>query len=189
LALLSVTANFFSQSLSCVCAGERLLSFSMKASVRNARYFPALLFFFLAAACYPAAVDSLCQRMVGHWNTDFSASTLPAGFPKLRSQTMELQLVSDKLRCLTERVTLSGERTRSEFTAGFDGKPYPVTGIPDITAVKLTRYRNFVEANFFSGAAPLFGYRLQLSDGTLIVTSLDPATRKVLTAKIVYRRI
>jgi len=48
--------------------------------------------------------------MTGRWKADLNDSILPAGFPQLRSQTMVLQLVSGKLQCSTERVSLDGTK-------------------------------------------------------------------------------
>lgn len=128
--------------------------------------------------------------MMGRWKADLNASVLPAGFPQLHSQTMVLQLVSGKLQCSTERVSLDGNRTRADFIAAFDGKRYPVTGIPEISTVSLHRYRTFIEADFFSASSPVYSYRMSISskDDTLIIISIDPVTRVTLHARIVYRR-
>jgi hypothetical protein len=128
--------------------------------------------------------------IIGAWNADLNASILPSGFPQLRSQRMELRMVSGKLQCSTERITLEGIKTHADFTAAFDGKRYAVTGLPEIATVSLHRYATFIEADFFSGSAPVFSYRMSLSskDDTLIIKSIDPVTRAYLTAKIVYRR-
>jgi len=128
--------------------------------------------------------------LTGNWQADLSASILPAGFPKLRSQTMKLERLPGKLQCVTERVTIEGTKTRAEFSAAFDGKRYPVTGIPEISTVSLHKYREFIEADFFYAQAPVFSYRLWVvkTDDSLIVISIDPVTRKKLHARIVYHR-
>jgi hypothetical protein len=128
--------------------------------------------------------------MMGRWKADLNASVLPAGFPQLRSQTMVLQLVSGKLKCSTERVSLNGTKIRSDFMAAFDGKRYPVTGAPEISTVSLKQYRTFIEADFFSASTPVYSYRMSISskDDTLIIISIDPVTRATLHARIVYRR-
>ena len=126
--------------------------------------------------------------MMGRWQADLNDSVLPAGFPQLRSQTMELHLVSGKLQCSTERVSLEGTKTRADFTAAFDGKRYPVTGITEIATVSLHRYRTFIEADFFSASAPVYSYRMSISskNDTLTIISIDPVTRATLHARIVY---
>jgi hypothetical protein len=126
----------------------------------------------------------------GNWQADLGASTLPTGFPKLRSQTMELEQLPGKLRCITERITIAGTATHAEFTAAFDGKRYPVTGIPEISAVSLYKYPGFIEANFFYGQTPVYSYQLWFErvDDSLIVVSIDPLTKKKLHARIVYHR-
>lgn len=128
--------------------------------------------------------------MTGRWKADLNGSLLPAGFPKLLSQTMVLQLESAKLQCSTERVNLEGKKTRADFTAAFDGKRYPVTGAAEISTVSLHRYRTFIEADFFSASTPIFSYRMSMSskDDTLIIISIDPVTRATLHARIVYHR-
>ncbi len=130
------------------------------------------------------------SELSGKWQADLGASTLPAGFPQLRSQTMDLEQLPGKLRCITERVTIAGAKTRAEFTAAFDGKHYPVTGMQEISSVSLHKYREFVEADFFSAKAPVYSYRMSISrkDDRLIIISIDPVTRATLHARIVYRR-
>jgi len=127
---------------------------------------------------------------MGRWKADLNHSVLPAGFPQLRSQTMVLQLVSRKLQCSTERVSLDGAKTRADFTAAFDGKRYPVTGISEIATVSLRRYPTFIEADFFSAKSPIYSYRMSRygKDDTLTIISIDPMTRAILHARIVYRR-
>ena len=126
----------------------------------------------------------------GSWRADLGASTLPAGFPSLRSQTMHLEEMPGKLRCITERVTVAGASTRAEFTAAFDGKHYPVTGLPEISDVSLHKYPEFIEADFFHDQTPVFSYRMWIVkiDDSLIIVSIDPITRKKLHARIVYHR-
>lgn len=128
--------------------------------------------------------------LTGSWQADLDASTLPAGFPSLRSQTMELEQLPGKLHCVTERVTIAGVKTRAEFAAAFDGKRYPVTGIPEISTVSLHKYPEFIEANFFRDQTPIYSYRLWVVkiDDSLIVVSIDPVTKKKLHARIVYHR-
>jgi hypothetical protein len=146
-----------------------------------------LIALFLLLFVAPVPAD---DPMLGAWKADLTASTLPEGFPKLRSQTMVLQLISGKLRCSTERVSLDGTKTQADFTAPFDGKRYPVTGMPEIASVSLHRYRTFIEADFYSEQVPIYSYRMSISsrDGTLIIISIDPVTRIPLHARIVYRR-
>ena len=128
--------------------------------------------------------------LTGNWRADLKASTLPAGFPKLRSQTMQLEQAGDKLRCVTERVTIADVRTQAEFTAAFDGKRYPVTGMQEISNVSLHRYPDFIEADFFSGQKPVFSYRMWASNkgDTLTIISIEPTTRAELHARILYHR-
>src|SRR5256885_10562941 len=128
--------------------------------------------------------------MMGRWKADLNASVLPAGFPQLRSQTMVLQLASGKLQCSTERANLEGTKSRADFTAALDGKRHPVRGLPGIATVSLHRYPTFIEADFYSATAPVFSYRMSISrgDDTLIIISIDPVTRAILHARIVYRR-
>jgi len=57
------------------------------------------------------SLATFSHSIEGNWSADLKASTLPAGFPQLISQTMELHLVSGKLQCSTERVTVEGKRT------------------------------------------------------------------------------
>lgn len=130
-------------------------------------------------------------RLTGKWQADLAASSLPAGFPQLRSQTMEVEQFPGRLRCVTERVTVAGVRTRSEFTSAFDGKRNPVTGIPEITAVSLHQYPGFIEADFFHDQKPVFSYHLwvEKANNRLIVISVDPVTKKKLHARIVYHRM
>lgn len=98
--------------------------------------------------------------IAGNWSADLAGSTLPSGFPELQSQTMELRFASGKLQCSTERVDRRGTKTHAFFAAAFDGRRYPVSGMPDIF--------DRIHAKVFrlSGGGFLLGHkgRIQLPD-------------------------
>src|ERR1051326_1918328 len=121
------------------------------------------------------------SRLAEDWQADLGASTLPAGFPSLRSQTMHLEQMPGKLRCVAERVTVAGASTRVDFTAAFDGKHYPVIGLPEISDVSLHKYPEFIEADFFHDRTPVFSYRIWIVkiDDSLIIVSIRSEESRV----------
>src|SRR6266849_5118589 len=93
-----------------------------------------------------APADSL----LGEWSMNLAKSRFVAGFPELRSQTMACERHGQGVKCLTVRTPVSGQQTRSEFTANYDGHEYPVTGTPDMNGVSLKRLGSAVVQAVFT---------------------------------------
>src|SRR5205085_2522635 len=128
--------------------------------------------------------------LTGRWAVDFKASEFPPGFPALRSQSMECSGTAGRLQCRTERVTVEGAHSQSQFTAAYDGLQYAVTGAAEISSVSLHLSGNVVDADFFFRDAPVYSYRIEPSSDarSLTIISVDTKTHAPLHAKIVYRK-
>ncbi len=75
---------------------------------------------------------------VGTWTLELAKSKFDPG-PPPKSWTQKNEVVEGGLRQVAEYVNPEGQETRSEFTARFDGKDYPVTGSPGADAIWLKK--------------------------------------------------
>jgi hypothetical protein len=64
---------------------------------------------------------------VGTWRFDAAASKYESG-PAPRDSTRVFERAGDKIRFLHTGVAANGQPFRTEYTAGYDGKDYPVRG-------------------------------------------------------------
>jgi len=97
--------------------------------------------------------------------------------------------VKNELRCSIESVRAGGRSLTGRFSAAYDGKRYPSSGIPGVDEVSLSKVDDFVaDATFSYKGAPVFGYRVIKSDDGryLTIVSVDPLSRKVLSSVIAY---
>jgi len=93
--------------------------------------------------------------------------------------------------CTATRVTANGTASAAHFTARYDGRKYPVTGVPEMNNVVLRRSGHVVIAVFSKGARPIYGYRIEPSaDGMhLTIHSTDPVTYRTLYSIVRYNRV
>lgn len=95
------------------------------------------------------------------------------------------------MACTIESVRTDGRKLVGTFSAPYDGKPHPATGIPDVDQVSLKKLDEFVaDGTFAYQGKPVFGYRaIRSQDGrSLTIVSVDPATRIVGSSVVVYDR-
>ncbi len=95
------------------------------------------------------------------------------------------------IACTTSRVPVNGGASAAHFTARYDGRKYPVTGVPEMDNVALRRSAHAVIAVFNKGAQPIYGYRIEPSaDGRhLTIHSIDPVTYRTLYSIVRYDRV
>ena len=77
---------------------------------------------------------------LGTWKLNLEKSKYGAVPPAPKSSTVTC--VAEKggaFKCTGNGVDAQGQPTHSEYTARYDGKDYPVTGIPEIDTVSLKR--------------------------------------------------
>ena len=64
------------------------------------------------------------------WSLNVAKSTFSSG-PAPKSTTVTLSAAGQGVRAVIDGVGPDGGKVHWEYTANFDGKPYPVTGNPD----------------------------------------------------------
>ena len=95
------------------------------------------------------------------------------------------------MHCVIRSVRADGRAVVGEFAVALDGVGGPVSGIDGVDEVQLSQSRDSVlDATFHWQGRPVFAYRaLRSEDGrSLMIVSVDPITRVVLTTVVVYDR-
>jgi hypothetical protein len=75
---------------------------------------------------------------VGTWKLNVEKSKYSAGQPP-QSSTMKIEAAGQGEKVTTEGVNASGAPTKTEYTAQYDGKDYPLTGSQNADKVALKR--------------------------------------------------
>jgi hypothetical protein len=88
-----------------------------------------------ALAC---AVMRPSDPLAGTWTLSVARSRFSPG-PTPKSITVTFEPVSQGLHVVAEVVSPDGVTARSEYTADYDGKDYPITGVPQVETVSLRR--------------------------------------------------
>lgn len=149
---------------------------------------PSLCLTLMTLSITVAAADPLA----GKWVLNVARTHYGGGADPRKQETFVcLANKEGRLQCTIESLRTDGRKLVGTFAAAYDGKPYPVAGIPDVDQMSLRRVDEFAaDATFSYGGKPVFGYRaIQSDDGrSLTVVSVDPTTRAVLTSVVVYDR-
>jgi hypothetical protein len=125
----------------------------------------------------------------GVWRLDLARTHYSPSADPRREETFSCAPASRGVRCTITSVRADGRRLVGRFAAAYDGRPGPVSGIPDMDRVTLRRSgARAVDATFSDGARPVFGYRAtrSASGDTLTVISVDPVTRRKGESVVVY---
>lgn len=110
---------------------------------------------------------------VGSWHVNVAKSKYSPG-PAPKSQTLKIEAAGKGEKVTSETVSASGEKTVTEYTAEFDGKPHPLKGSPAADMVTLKRIdAHTTERVDSKGGKTVMTYRRVVSkDGkTMTVTS------------------
>lgn len=129
--------------------------------------------------------------LVGEWRLNLGRTHYGPGVDVRRSERLTCASEGSRVRCVIRSVRANGKELVGRFAAAIDGAGSPVTGIPGVDEVRLSRPSNaLLDATFLSGGKPVFGYRaLQSEDGrSLMIISVDPVSRVALTTVVVYDR-
>ena len=139
----------------------------------------------LAASAATLPADPL----VGAWRLDLARTHYGPGADQRKQETFTCEARDSGVTCTVRSIRSNGRALVGRFAAAYDGRAYPVEGIPDVDEVSLRRVDAFVaDATFSYRGKPVFGYRsVRSSNGrSLIVVSVDPVTRRVLNSVVVY---
>ena len=74
----------------------------------------------------------------GTWKMNPAKSNYSPG-PAPKSITVKIASDADNMKLTSDGVDAAGKPTHVEYTAKFDGKDYPITGIPNAETVALER--------------------------------------------------
>ena len=75
---------------------------------------------------------------VGSWQLNVAKSKYTPG-PAPKSQTLKIEAAGKGEKVTSETVSATGDKTTSEYTADYDGKPHPLKGSATADMVTLTR--------------------------------------------------
>jgi len=142
------------------------------------------------ALCLLALTASFAQNPnTGTWKLNEAKSTIPAGVG--RNTTVVYSAAGSDIKVTTDGVNAAGQPAHSEWTGKFDGKPYPVTGDPnvDYRAYKTKGERTLLLANM-KGDKTVSNGKVELAkDGksrTLEITYFAADSKKKTHAKYAY---
>jgi hypothetical protein len=110
--------------------------------------------------------------LVGTWTLNIQRSKFRPGLPP-KSMTVTYDQTPTGLRAVSVVVLRDGTSSRSEYTAGYDGKDYPITGVAQVDAVSLRQIDTLTSERIDKRAGQrVQSYTRQVyADGrTLIVT-------------------
>jgi hypothetical protein len=74
----------------------------------------------------------------GTWKMNPAKSTYSPG-PAPKSITVKIDSEADSIKLSSEGIDAAGNPTHVEYTAKYDGKDYPITGVPNADTVALER--------------------------------------------------
>ena len=109
----------------------------MRRAVRGFRFLPVIVGVaaWVSSGHAPAqAADSI----VGTWTLNVAASTYSPG-PAPKSLTVKFEAAGEGIKSTSDTVAADGSTTRTEYTASYDGKDYPLKGMKDADTVSLKR--------------------------------------------------
>jgi hypothetical protein len=90
------------------------------------------------AALAPSASAQGADPRVGTWKLNVAKSKFSPG-PPPKSLTVTVKPAGKGETVNTEQVTGDGQTIKTEYTADFDSKPYPISGAPNSDTVSLKR--------------------------------------------------
>jgi hypothetical protein len=127
----------------------------------------------LAAALGSAGVAQTPDPNLGTWTLNVAKSKYSPG-PAPKSGTVTFSAAGQGMKAVIDTIGSDGSKTHWEYTANFDGKPYPVTGNPDGDMVIAKRINpNTIETSYtLKGKPTSVNTRAVSADGkTLTVTT------------------
>ena len=119
---------------------------------------------------------------MGTWKLNEAKSKLTAGAP--RNHTVAYSAAGDKVKVTVDGVDGQGKPAHNEWTGGFDGKEYPVTGDPtsDVRVYKRIDDRTLEFTGKKGGSVTVTGRVVVSPDGktrTVTTTGTDAQGAKI----------
>lgn len=128
--------------------------------------------------------------LTGRWILNLARTHYGPGVDTRTKETFTCEATKTApASCQIDSVRTDGRALTAKFAAAYDGKPYPVVGMPDMDRVVLQRVDDSIaDATFSFQGKPVFAYRaFRASDGrSLTIVSVDPVSHAVLNSVVVY---
>ena len=96
------------------------------------------LVFALAGALSLTSLAAQADPVIGTWTLNVAKSTFKPG-PALKSGTVTFSASGKGVHVVADLVDGQGAATHTEYTGNYDGKDYPITGLPTVDVVSLKR--------------------------------------------------
>ena len=131
--------------------------------------------FCLCALSMAVAADN---PFLGTWKLNEAKSHIPSGAAKITSAVYS-PAANDMVTVTTDGVDAKGNPIHTEWTGKFDGKPYPVTGSPDVDnrTMEARGVRTLITSNL-KGVKLVYKGKIEISaDGqsrTVDITGTTP---------------
>ena len=128
---------------------------------------------------------------IGTWRLNVSKTTMSPG-PKPVSSTVTIEASDGGIKQVTEQ-SLGLGASKSEFTARFDGKDYPIRGNPnaDVIALKRVDDRSYEVIGKKGGKVTITSRVTLSADGktrTVVQTGVDAKGQKVINTMVYDRK-
>ena len=141
-----------------------------------------------ASVALPAQAQ---DQGIGTWRLNVSKTTMSPG-PKPVSSTVTIEASDGGIKQVTEQ-SLGLGASKSEFTARFDGKDYPIRGNPnaDVVALKRVDDRSYEVIGKKGGKVTITSRVTLSADGktrTVVQTGVDAKGQKVMNTMVYDRR-
>ncbi len=141
-----------------------------------------------ASVALPAQAQ---DQGIGTWRLNVSKTTMTPG-PKPVSSTVTIEASDGGIKQVTEQ-SLGLGASKSEFTARFDGKDYPIRGNPnaDVVALKRVDDRSYEVIGKKGGKVTITSRVTLSADGktrTVVQTGVDAKGQKVMNTMVYDRR-
>jgi hypothetical protein len=136
----------------------------------------AVLGTFVSTAALAQSAD-IYAPILGTWELNTSKSTYSPG-PPLKSQRRIYQRVGQGVKYTAATVQADGKSVTEEWTGTYDGKDYPITGVPDVDA-QAVKALDALKSEFTmkKGAKVLrSGTRLLSNDGKVMTVTVRGTT-------------
>ena len=130
--------------------------------------------FCLCALSMAVAADN---PFLGIWKLNEAKSHIPAGAAKITSAVYS-PAANDMVTVTTDGVDAKGNPIHTEWTGKFDGKPYPVTGSPDVDnrTMEARGVRTLITSNL-KGVKLVYKGKIEISaDGQSRTVDITGAT-------------
>ena len=141
-----------------------------------------------ASVALPAQAQ---DQGIGTWRLNVSKTTMSPG-PKPVSSTVTIEASDGGIKQVTEQ-SLGLGASKSEFTARFDGKDYPIRGNPnaDVVALKRVDDRSYEVIGKKGGKVTITSRVTLSADGktrTVVQTGVDAKGQKVINTMVYDRK-